>query len=200
MVELPIRTRSVIVSEGSVTVRHTLHVLCPGRRGSVDLDVCRTCPRAKSVSTELVECAPVVAPSDGEAAVASIAPLRVTLARAEVPVAALEPLVPRELLVPVVDAAGNFLGFYSRSHAVGLPLPPRLARAMPVGACVFGAALVVPESTPWPQALRLMAHRRGRALAMTDESGTVRGVLRDLDALHAMAAAGPPHPSWTQRE
>jgi hypothetical protein len=189
MVELPIRTRSIIAGDGSVTVTHALHVACPARRGSVDLDVCRTCPRLHAVSERLVECAPIAAPREGEAAVGSIAPVHVTLVRAEVPVAALESLVPRELAVPVIDEVGRFLGFFATGRTLGPLLPPRLERAMPVGARVFGATLLVHEGTPWPQAARLMARLRGRAVAITDESGAVRGVLRDLDALRAMAAA-----------
>jgi hypothetical protein len=194
MVELPVRTRSLITSDGSVRVRRMLHVMCPGRRASVDLDVCRTCPQASRVSDQLVECTPAASPEDGEAVVGSIAPVRVTLVRADVAVAVLESVVAPDLFVPVVDEAGVFLGFFAGGHTVGPPLPPRLARAVPVGACVFGAALRVHEGTPWPQALRLMARRRGRALAIADASGAVRGVLHDLDALRAMAAARPFHP------
>jgi predicted transcriptional regulator len=187
MTTLPVRTRSVITSDGPVAVRHMLHVVCPGRRGSVDLEVCRTCPRLHAASERFVECTPVVAPRDGDDAVASIVPSRVTLARAEVTVATLESLVPPELLVPVIDEEGRFRGFFATSHAAGPSLPPRLARTMPVGSRVFGTSLVVHEGTPWPQALRLMARRRGRVLAVTDDAGVVRGVLSDLDALRAMA-------------
>jgi hypothetical protein len=200
MAKLPIRTRSVIAGDGSVAVKHMLHVMCPGRRGSVDLDVCRRCPQVHAVSEHLVDCTPVAVPPDGEAAVGAIAPSRVTLARAEVPVAALESLVPPELLVPVIDEAGRFLGFFAAGHAISPALPPRLARAMPVGARLFGSTLLVHEGTPWPQAVRLMARRRGRVLAITDESGVVRGVLSDLDALRAMAGAGPSHPWRAQHE
>lgn len=191
MATLPIRTRSVITSDGSVAVRHMLHVVCPARRGSVDLDVCKTCPRLHAASDRFVECTPLVAPGDGDDAVGSIAPSQVTLVRAEVPVAAMESLVPPEQLVPVIDEAGRFQGFFAAGHAAGAPLPPRLARTMPVGTRLFGSALVVHEGTPWPQAVRLMAHRRGRVLAITDESGIVRSVWSDLDALRAMARAGP---------
>jgi hypothetical protein len=200
MAKLPIRTRSVIAGDGSVAVKHMLHVFCPGRCGSVDLDVCRACPRLHAVSEHLVECTPVTATRDGEVAVGAIAPLPVTLARAEVPVAALESLVPPERLVPVIDEAGRFLGFFAAGHAISPALPPRLARAMPVGACLFGTTLLVHEGTPWPQAVRLMARRRGRILAITDESGVVRGVLTDLDALRAMAALSLSHPCCAHHE
>jgi hypothetical protein len=200
MATLPIRTRSVITSDGSVAVRHTLHVVCPGRRGSVDLDVCRTCPRLHAASDLSVECTPIVEPRDGDDIVGSIAPLRVTLVRAEVPVVALDSLVPRELVVPVIDEAGRFQGFFAPGRVVGPPLPPRLARTLPVGARLFGTTLLVHESTPWLQAVRLMARRRGRVLAITDDSGVVRGVLSDLDALRAIAGAGPSHPWRAQHE
>jgi predicted transcriptional regulator len=202
MTTLPVRTTSVITGDGSVAVRQRLHVLCPTRRGSIDLDVCRACPRLQAASDRVVECTPVVATPDADMPVGSIAPAQVTLVRAEVPVAALESLVPSELLVPVVDQAGRFLGFFAASHVAGagVPLPPRLARAMPVGARSFGSSLLVHEGTPWPQAVRFMARRHGRVLAITDESGVVRSVLTDLDALRAVAKAGPAHPWRAQHE
>jgi hypothetical protein len=85
-------------------------------------------------------------------------------------------------VVPVVDAADRFAGFVS-SH-----MPTALAGAVrAVGDSAFGPELAVSETESPLQALRLMAHRHACFVAVVDASGTPRGVLRDVDALRAVA-------------
>jgi predicted transcriptional regulator len=86
-----------------------------------------------------------------------------------------------------VDPANRFIGFVSSGHLVAAGTTARLAMAMPVRELAFGASLVVHESDPWPTALRHMAHHRASFVAVVDDSGTPRGVLRDVDMLRLLA-------------
>jgi predicted transcriptional regulator len=55
------------------------------------------------------------------------------------------------------------------------------------GDIALGSSLVVREADSVGQALRVMANRRARVVAVVDDSGTPRGVLRDVDLLSRLA-------------
>jgi CBS-domain-containing membrane protein len=87
--------------------------------------------------------------------------------------------------VPVVDDGGRFLGFVSSSGLASLSWPWRLINVTPARHLAFGPFLSVSESDPVGSALRIMAHRGARMLALVDSDGTMVGVLSDVDALRA---------------
>jgi CBS-domain-containing membrane protein len=89
-------------------------------------------------------------------------------------------------MVPVVDEDDRFLGFVEAPEAGAKDLPPRLARTLPAEALIFGRSLWVRDGTPVRAALRTMAARHSRVLALVDDQGRLRGLLHDVDALRAV--------------
>jgi len=194
---LPVRTRRILAADGSK--HESLYVACPGRMRSMDLDACRTCAHAQKVSTEVVECSPVVpAPTEARSWAGSIAPLSVTCVRANVVTASLSFWAPPEAsMIPVVDTDSRFIGFVSSTQPIAVATTARLAMALPVSELVFGTKkLAVLESDSAEYALRVMAHCRASVVAVVDDSGTPRGVLRDIEALRAMARRARAGSDW----
>jgi CBS-domain-containing membrane protein len=185
-VTLRIRKRRLLTNAGQITSAES--VFCPARGCSTDTAVCKKCVHAHAVSPEAVVCSPPgPALRDGlDAPAASAAMATVTVVRADCPAAAVAGLAPTpHRPVAVVDDQDRFLGFLSSVHdRPGWPaarLDSALAREV-----ATGPALLLLETEPMAQALRLMATRGVRALALVDASGAVQGVLLDLDALRAI--------------
>jgi CBS-domain-containing membrane protein len=91
-------------------------------------------------------------------------------------------------MAPVVDEGGRFLGFVEAAEASATSAQPRLARTLPPEALIFGRSLWVRYGTPLRAALRTMAARHSRVLALVDDEGRLQGLLRDVDALRAVRA------------
>jgi hypothetical protein len=183
---LPLRTRRILTADGSV--RSALHVMCPERLRSVDVDACRRCSKLQCITKDQLECSPAVPERvHFDLSVGSLASPLVCCVRGDVVAASVAPWVSAEpFAVPVVDRADQFIGFFSPSHAMLPGFPPGLAMAMTVGELAFGAVLVAHEAEPWPRVLRRMAHRQSRVFAIVDDSGVPSGVLTDIDALHRL--------------
>jgi hypothetical protein len=184
---LPVRTRRILAADGSS--HQSLYVVCPSRMGSEDIDTCKTCVRAQNVSPSLVECQPYMHPQiQPESWATSIAPLRVMCVRDSVIAGSLRAWAhPDAWAIPVVDASSRFIGFVSSNQTAAGATTDRLAMAMPVGAIAIGPSLIVRETDSARHALRVMAHRRATVVAVVDDAGTPRGVLRDLDLLRLVA-------------
>jgi hypothetical protein len=119
----------------------------------------------------------------------SIAPTLVRCTQADVPLRVLTSwLPPQPWVLPIVDEVDRFIGFASSTHPSRLPLPPRLIAGLPVREFAFGDTLVLSEAFRWADALRFMAHKHTRFVALLDDGGTPEGLLRDLDGLRALAA------------
>ena len=93
--------------------------------------------------------------------------------------------------VPVVDEGNHFIGFVSSQALAGRAWPWRLLSITPAEDLVFGRFLRVSVSDPLPTALRLMAHRGARAVALVDDAGVLQGVLSDIDALRSLKKEPP---------
>jgi CBS domain-containing protein len=134
-----------------------------------------------------------------EAAAASAALLRVTLVRGDVPGPELIELARNATRhLPIVDDADRFLGFVTPKlldearwpfHRVAVALAREVAA---------GASLLVLETEPLGRALRLMARRGARSVALVDPDGVLQGVLTDVDALWAATHGSEPPPSKTE--
>jgi hypothetical protein len=184
---LPIRTRRILAADGSS--HRSLYVVCPSRMGSEDIDTCKTCVRAQNVSASHVDCRPYMHPQlKPESWVGSIAPLSTTCVRESVIAGSLGGWAPPEpWAVPVVDASSRFVGFVSSDQIVAVATTARLAMIVSAGDMALGSSLVIREADSVLQALRVMAHGRARVVAVVDDSGTPRGVLRDVDLLPHLA-------------
>jgi hypothetical protein len=91
----------------------------------------------------------------------------------------------------VFDDADRFQGFVSSAQRTLPQWPwsgpgPVVARDL-----ANGRALLVPETATVGSALRLMARRGARWLAVVDASGALRGALSDVAALSALACSTP---------
>jgi hypothetical protein len=184
-----VRRHLTLGNEG-FTVKQT--VFCSAERGSVDVRECRTCARAHHVSPRDVLCVPpgrraagLNAPA-GMAAVASATFLRADLRGAWLDEVMREARRP----VPVVDRSDGFVGFVPGG---GAPLPlSRCLDGPPTARDVAkGGFLRIVETAPLGFALRMMARAGARSLALVSETGAARGILWDVDALHAIAQAQP---------
>lgn len=181
------RTRRILGADGSS--HQSLYVVCPSRMGSEDIDTCKSCVRAQNVSPAHVECEPFMAPQiQPQSWATSIAPLRVTCVRDSVIADSLRTGAPREpWAIPVVDASSRFIGFVSSNQTAAMATTDRLAMAMRVGEIAIGRSLIVRETDSAREALRVMANHRATVVAVVDDAGTPRGVLRDLDLLRLVA-------------
>jgi hypothetical protein len=187
MVDLRLVARATDLVDVAGRRTRELRVFCPPRMASIDVETCAACPHATCVDSEVVKCSPPSrAMSRGlELPAGAVPGANVTCARGEVTGEILVPLLPPEpWALPVADGRGMFLGFVSRAELAGLPR--RLAMALPASALAVGETLLVHEAAPLRIALHTMAHRRARALALVDDSGTIRGTLTDLAALRAV--------------
>jgi predicted transcriptional regulator len=109
-------------------------------------------------------------------------------ARVDVPVRAVESVVPPEpWALPIVDMHGRFFGFISKTLLAASDLPPRLALAVPAMQIASGSALAVHETCSLRCAIHAMAIHGTRIIAILDASGDLRGVLTDIEALRAIA-------------
>jgi hypothetical protein len=123
-----------------------------------------------------------------ESWVSSIAPLCTTCVRDSVIAGSLGAWAPKEpWAIPVVDASSRFVGFVSSNQVVAVATTARLAMIMSAGDLALGSSLIVREADSVRQALRVMAHGRARVVAVVDDSGTPRGVVRDIDLLGHLA-------------
>lgn len=189
---LPIYARTTIGSDRSVT-RSEL-VFCSREARTVDAACCRVCPQAVVVSSAAVECAPPASglPSPQQAAtvaVGAVVSTGFTCIAGDLSFRSAAPLLPEEpWALPVVDTRGRFSGFVSRATAGDSGLPPRLSGVMRVGDMAIGHALAIGEDRSLREATEAMALRHGRALALVDSEGGVRGLLTDLEALRAWIA------------
>jgi len=184
-----VRRHLTLENEG-FAVQHT--VFCSAERGSVDVRECRTCARAHRVSRGAVLCVPPGRGSSGmEAPAGSAAAPCTTFLRADLTGPMLDDVVrDARRPLPVVDRHGGFVGFVSGAGAP-LALSQRMAGARTARDVAKGGFLRLVETAPVGFALRMMARAGARSLALVDESGAARGVLWDVDALHAVARVLP---------
>lgn len=148
---------------------------------------CKTCAHAQTASDDAVVCTPPGVEPYAEPAAGHAALTEVVGVRGDVPglvVAALARQAPRQL--PVVDDQDRFVGFVSSQALSSRHWPWRVVSMTPARDLVFGRFLAVRVSDPLPVALRLMAHRGARAVALVDAEGVLQGVLSDIDALRAL--------------
>lgn len=182
---LPVHRLEIVKADGSHSAIRTAY--CPSRCAAIALTECKACAHAQSASDEAVVCTPPeVEPSDGPAA-GMAALTTVVGVRGDVPalvVAELSRHGPSQL--PVVDDQDRFMGFVSSRALGSRSWPWRAVSMMPARDSVFGRFLAVRVSDPLPVALRLMAHRGARAVALVDAEGVLQGVLSDIDALRAL--------------
>lgn len=185
-IALHVRVRLRLASDGNSTPDES--VFCPARGCSVDTDSCKTCVHVRSVSARSVVCAPEERLGvDTEPVAASAALGRVTIVREDVPTEILLALSNGPpWLVPIVDGSDRFLGFVSATRLAKSRSSGRGASATLAGEIAVGASMLALESAPLAHALRVMARRGARSLALVDRSGVVRGVLSDVDALRAL--------------
>ena len=184
----PVRRRLILARDGAESSIDT--VFCETRGISVDASTCKACAcTCKPWSLRAVVCAEAAPPSarwSGRSGGCRGSP-RVTLVRADVPSSAIRGLsdVPAHPL-PVLDGEW-FLGVATRRR-LQVPRWPWarevIARAADLA---VGASLRVPETEPIGLAMRLMARRGARVLALVDPVGVVQGVLFDLDGLRLLA-------------
>lgn len=176
----------IVAADGSYRTNRTAY--CPSRCTAIGTDVCNTCAHAHSVSDEVVVCVPPGldgAPDDDAAG--AVALPDVIGVRADVPGMALLALTRKApWQVPVVDDEDRFMGFVSSGGLAARAWPWRLVAMTPARDLVFGRFLSVSVSEPLPIALRLMAHRGARAVALVDEEGVLQGVMSDIDALRGL--------------
>lgn len=189
---LPVHRRLALASSGRLTVRES--VFCPAQTRSVATSTCRRCAHAHAITRDLVLCAPPgPPPAEGqEAPAASVASSLVALVRHDVPAAAVLDLAEWTAQpIVVVGERNGFLGFVS-SGLRALPQWPwmRLRREV-ARDFAEGRPLFVLEAAPVITALRLMARRGTRWLALVDAAGAVQGVLSDVAALAALAGGTP---------
>jgi CBS domain-containing protein len=186
-----IHRRLVLARDRSSTLQES--VFCPARGRSVAAAVCKTCVHAHSVSLDAVVCTPPAPslPSGADAPAAVAALPRVTLVRADVPGAVLVGTINESpWRLPVVDDEGRFVGFLSPDALRGPEWPWRRLALAKASELVSGGSLLVREEESLGRSLRVMARRGARALALIEPSGVLQGVLRDVDALRALARAG----------
>ena len=190
MHEVALRVRGRLLIAGGGGRTSSEGVFCPAKGRSVSTSVCKECVHAHSVSSASVVCSPpgpMLAAGMGAPA-GSAALTRWTVVRADVPGMALVSLsgsTPWPL--PVVDDSDRFLGFVSSAQLERPKWPWHRIAVTLAREFVAGASLLVPEVEPLGRALRMMARRGARSLALVDPSGVLRGVLTDVDALHAAA-------------
>jgi hypothetical protein len=182
----PVRRRLILAREGAESSSDT--VFCEKRGVSVDAGACRACVHAQAWSPRAVVCAEAgsTRPGGPDAPAAAAALHRVTLVRADVPSSAIRGLSddPARPL-PVLDGE-RFLGFVTRRR-IQVPRWPWSREATARAAdLATGASLRVPETEPIGLALRLMARRGARVLALVDRAGIVQGVLFDVDGLRLL--------------
>jgi hypothetical protein len=105
----------------------------------------------------------------------------IVCARVDLPLRRLfSALPPEPWPLPVVDGAGRFLGFISREQLRSSKLPWRMATARTAD-FVVGASLAVREAETLRVALQRMVRQRARVVALVDDAGIIRGVLRDIE-------------------
>jgi CBS-domain-containing membrane protein len=141
------------------------------------------------MSTTVVECSPPVSPTQEGAAVpvGAVASHEFTCAQSDVPIGAIVPFVPAEpWALPIIDLHGRFIGFVTEAALAGRGLPPRLFMAMPAIELVSGRALAVHEDCSLKCAIHAMASHGTRVIALLGAPGDLRGVLTDIEALHAV--------------
>jgi CBS domain-containing protein len=131
--------------------------------------------------------------ANGISAPAASAALRqVTLVRSDVPGAALVELAKSTpWRLPVVGEDDRFLGFVSHRLLEGPQWPWHRIKITPASDLVAGASLTVLETERLGHALRWMAGRGARSLALVDALGRFRGLLSDVDALRAARQREP---------
>lgn len=188
-VRLSVHRLKIIAADGSHTTNQTAY--CPSRCAAVGTDVCNTCAHAQTVADDAVICTP---PGLEEPAVAEVAGWMalpdVTGVRADVPGIALGALTRKgPWPVPVVDDHDHFIGFVSAQGLNIRAWPWHLVALTPARDLVFGRFLNVAVSERLPVALRLMAHRGARAVALVDGEGVLKGVMSDIDALRGLGSA-----------
>jgi CBS domain-containing protein len=185
---LPLIHSETLLSDGSR--REHSGVVCPRVSHIIDADRCPGCPYVANVSSTDVVCAPPVPalPRGDEAPAASCSSLMFSGAEQDVLMRRIFGSGAAPSMVPVVDEDDRFLGFVEAPEAGATELPPRLARTLPAEALIFGRSLWIRDGTPVRAALRTMAARHSRVLALLDEQGRLRGLLHDVDALRAVRA------------
>lgn len=157
----------------------------------METSTCRSCVHAISITTDAVRCAPPEAPLiHGEAACAAWASApQVALVREDVPGPAVldwsSAASPGTLVV--VDERERFIGFVSTRSIARPRWPWSLPTSLLAGDLATGRALFVEETTPIGEAVRTMAARGARSLALIGDDGAVRGVLSDIAALAELA-------------
>jgi hypothetical protein len=188
---LVIHRRLVLARDCSSTLHED--VFCPAKGRSVGTSVCERCVHAHSIEPDVVVCTPPGAnvPLGMDAPAALSALPRVTLVRADVPGPVLASTLNESAWrLPVVDEADRFLGFLSSDILRGPQWPWRRLALATARELVADASLLILEGESLGRGLRVMARRGARALALIEPSGVLRGVLRDVDALRAVARGG----------
>ena len=179
----------MLAGDGSHTA--SASVFCPARSCSVDADKCRKCAHVHFVSPESVVCSPPnsTLPEGMDAPAGSAALSDVTLVRADVrwpTLIILSQAAPWPL--PVVDSGDRFIGFVPRGLLATPTLPWHQFATTLAGELAAEESLVALETETVGDALRLMARRGARSIALVDPSGLLRGIVCDVDALQAIAA------------
>jgi len=185
---LLVKDREIVSADGSRA--RSAFVYCPAEKASVDVARCKACAMAQEVTAGEVLCTPVTERSAPEETPAgSAAGAQILCVHADVPCQMLVSVAPREpWSVPVVDDQARFLGFVASRQ---LAPPPRIRRptvldSIPARDLTSGTVLAIHECTTVRAALRLMAHRSTRVLALVDDEGVLRGALSDIEALGAL--------------
>jgi CBS domain-containing protein len=188
---LTVHRRVVLASSGRVTDES---VFCPARARTVATSTCRRCAHVHAVTRELVLCAPpgVDPPAGPGAPAASLASSHVALVRDDVPGGVILDLAERTAPpLVVIDERDRFLGFVSLGLRA-LPQWPWVRFGQGVARdFTKGRALFVLETAPVISALRLMARRGARWLALVDATGAAQGVISDVAALAALGGGTP---------
>lgn len=182
---LAVHRLEIVAADGTHKEFRTAY--CPFRCSAIDLAECKICAHAQSASLEGVLCSPPGPEPSGAPVAGKAAIDDVISVRGDVPgmvVASLTGRTPWQ--VPVVDEADRFIGFVSSQTLFSRPWPWRIVSITPARELVFGRFLAVMVSDPLPTALRLMAHRGARAVALVDREGVLKGVLSDINALRAL--------------
>jgi CBS domain-containing protein len=175
----------IVAADGSHRAIQTAY--CPSRCAAVALAECKTCAHAHTASDDAVVCTPPGLDPSDEPASGKAALTEVIGVRGDVPGGVVAALARRTLWqLPVVDDEDRFVGFVSSHTLSSRPWPWRIVSMTPARDLVFGRFLAVRISDPLPVALRLMAHRGARAVALVDAEGVLQGVLSDIDALRAL--------------
>lgn len=196
---LTVRSRRVVVEDGSVDTQHTVH--CPRADKARAFEHCCGCTHMQNVDiapdgeTGAIECFAGPAPllpngrvDVAEAAVRTrivdVMDHQVTCVRFSVPVLEVENLLTSRRALPVVDGAGRLVGIVSRSD-LGRATSPEV----PVSEIMTPRVHGLPEEAPIAYAISLMAVEGVHEVPIVSQDGAVVGMITARDALKWVSSA-----------